>query len=179
MKKTTLIVLLLIAITTTAQEKMISHEGITNFEASIPLFEEVKAINEKTTCVLITKTGEISCWVAVKDFKFKRNLMEDHFNTNYMESDLYPKAVFKGKIEKFDLKNLKSEMVTYQINGKMTIRGRTKKMTVKGTIKKVNDGIELYSEFPINTDDYKIEIPFIVSSKISKNVNTKIACVFR
>lgn len=69
-------------------------------------------------------------------------------------------------------------MVTYQINGKMTIRGRTKKMTVKGTIKKVNDGIELYSEFPINTDDYKIEIPFIVSSKISKNVNTKIACVF-
>ena len=179
MKKNYLIVLLLVAFASIAQEKMVSYEGITNFEASIPLFEEVKAINDNTTCILITKTGDITCWVSIKDFKFKRNLMEEHFNTYYMESDRYPKAVFKGKIEKFDLKNLKSEMVTYQINGKMTIRGRTKKMTVKGTIKKVNDGIELYSEFPINTDDYKIEIPFIVSSKISKNVNTKIACVFR
>ena len=179
MKKTTLIVLLLIAITTTAQEKMISHEGITNFEASIPLFEEVKAINEKTTCVLITKTGEISCWVAVKDFKFKRNLMEDHFNTNYMESDRYPKAVFKGKIEKFDLKNVTSETIPYQINGKMTIRGRSKKIITTATLKKVNDGIELFSEFPLNTDDFKIEIPFIVRSKVSKNVNTQIVCVLK
>ena len=51
MKKITLIALILIAIATTAQEKMVSHIGITNFEASIPLFEEVKAINEKTTCI--------------------------------------------------------------------------------------------------------------------------------
>ena len=179
MKKFTLIVLLLATIETAAQDKMVSYEGITNFEASIPLFEEVKAINENTTCILITKTGDIACWVAVKDFKFKRNLMQEHFNTNYMESHRYPKAVFKGKIEKFDLKDLKSENTVYQINGKMTIRGKTKKMTVKGTLKKIDDGIEMYSEFPINTDDFKIEIPFIVRSKISKNVNTKIACVFR
>lgn len=179
MKKITPIVLLLISIVTSAQEKMVSYEGTTNFEASIPLFEEVKAINEKTTCILITKTGQIACWVAVKDFKFKRNLMEEHFNNNYMESDRYPRAVFKGKIEKFDLKNLNSELMVYQINGKMTIRGKSQKITVKGTLKRVADGIELYSEFPLNTDDFNIEIPFIVRSKVSKKVNTQIACVFR
>lgn len=179
MKKITLIALILIAIATTAQEKMVSHIGITNFEASIPLFEEVKAINEKTTCILITKTGEITCWINIKDFQFKRDLMQDHFNRNYMESNRFPKAIFKGKIEKFDLKNLSSELNQYQISGKITIKGRTKRITIKGTLKKVDAGIELYSAFPLNTDDFRIEIPFIVRSKISKNVNTQILCVLR
>ena len=179
MKKITQIVLLIIAIATTAQEKMMSYAGITNFEASIPLFEEVKAINEKTTCILITKTGQIACWINIKDFEFKRHLMQEHFNKNYMESNRFPRAVFKGKIEKFDLKNLNSESSPYQITGKITIRGRTKKIVANGTLKKVNKGIELYSTFPLNTDDFNIEIPFIVRSKISKNVNTQIICVLQ
>lgn len=179
MKKITLIVLLIIAITTSAQEKLVSYLGITNFEASIPLFEEVKAINDKTTCILITKTGEIACWVNIKDFKFKRELMQEHFNKNYMESNRFPRAVFKGKIYKFDLKNLNSEPNSYQITGKITIRGRTKKIVINGTLKKVDKGIELYSEFPLNTDDFNIEIPFIVRSKISKKVNTQLICVLQ
>jgi hypothetical protein len=179
MKKITQIVLLIIASATSAQEKMMSYAGITNFEASIPFFEEVKAINEKTTCILITKTGQIACWINIKDFEFKRDLMQEHFNKNYMESNRFPKAVFKGKIEKFDLKNLNSESSQYLITGKITIRARTKKIVINGTLKKVDKGIELYSTFPLNTDDFNIEIPFIVRSKISKNVNTQIICVLQ
>ena len=179
MKKITQIVLLIIATTTSAQEKMMSYAGITNFEASIPFFEEVRAINEKTTCILITKTGQIACWINIKDFEFKRDLMQEHFNKNYMESNRFPKAVFKGKIEKFDLKNLNSESSQYLITGKITIRARTKKIVINGTLKKVDKGIELYSTFPLNTDDFNIEIPFIVRSKISKNVNTQIICVLQ
>lgn len=179
MKKITQIVLLIIAIATSAQEKMISYVGITNFEASIPLFEEVKAINEKTTCILITKTGQIACWINIKDFEFKRDLMQEHFNKNYMESNRFPRAVFKGKIEKFDLKNINSESSPYQIIGKITIRGRTKKIVINGTLKRVDKGIQLHSTFPLNTDDFNIEIPFIVRSKISKNVNTQIICVLQ
>ncbi|RKS90353.1 YceI-like domain-containing protein [Flavobacterium limicola] len=179
MKKITQIVLLIIASATSAQEKMMSYVGITNFEASIPFFEEVKAINEKTTCILITKTGQIACWINIKDFQFKRDLMQEHFNKNYMESNRFPKAVFKGTIEKFDLKNLNSESSQYLITGKITIRGKTKKIVINGTLKKVDKGIELYSAFPLNTDDFNIEIPFIVRSKISKNVNTQIICVLQ
>lgn len=179
MKKIILIVLLIIAISTSAQEKLVSYMGITNFEASIPLFEEVKAINDKTTCILITKTGEIACWVNIKDFKFKRELMQEHFNKNYMESNRFPRAVFKGKISKFDLKNLETESNPCQITGKITIRGRTKKIVINGTLKKVNKGIELYSAFLLNTDDFNIEIPYIVRTKISKNVNTHLICVLQ
>ena len=179
MKKITQIVLLIIASATSAQEKMMSYAGITNFEASIPFFEEVKAINEKTTCILLTKTGQIACWINIKDFQFKRDLMQEHFNKNYMESNRFPKAVFKGTIEKFDLKNLTSESSQYLITGKITIRGKSKKIVINGTLKKVDKGIELYSAFPLNTDDFNIDIPFIVRSKISKNVNTQIICVLQ
>jgi hypothetical protein len=177
MKKITQIVLLFAVIAATAQEKMISSTGIINFEASIPLFEEVKAINPKTTCILIPKTGQIICWINIKDFKFKRLLMEEHFNNNYMESNRFPKAIFRGKVEKFDFKNINTSSGEYQINGKITIRGRTKRIVLSATLKKVDQGIELNATFPINTDDFKIEIPMIVRSKISKNVKTKIICV--
>lgn len=179
MKKITLIVFLIISVAISAQEKMVSYIGITNFEASIPLFEEVKAVNDKTTCILITKTGEIACWVNIKDFKFKRDLMREHFNKNYMESNRFPRAVFKGKIEKFDVKNINSEYNPCQITGKIILRGRTKKIVISGTLKKVNKGIELYCAFPLNTDDFNIEIPLIVRSKISKNVNTRLICVLQ
>ncbi|MFV8336073.1 YceI family protein [Flavobacterium sp. RSP29] len=177
MKKITLIVLLIVAIKSIAQDKMVTYGGIIHFEASIPLFEEVKASNEKTTCILITKTGQIACWMNIKDFKFKRDLMQEHFNQNYMESSRFPRAVFKGKIEKFDLKNLNSESNQYQITGKITIRGRTKKIVITGTLKKVGKTIELHTVFRLNTDDFKIDIPFIVRSKISKNVSTQLICV--
>lgn len=178
MKKIILITLLFTSVAVIAQEKMTSHSGIINFEATLPLFDEVKAVNDKTTCFLIPKTGQIICWITIKDFKFKKKLMHEHFNNNYMESNRFPKAVFKGKIENFNLKNISTTSEQFQINGKLTIRGRTKKISINGTLKKVNTGIELDSEFPINTDDFKIEIPVLLRSKISKNVNAQISCLF-
>ncbi|MBP6181381.1 YceI family protein [Flavobacterium sp.] len=179
MKKITLLFLIFIANTVIAQEKISTDKGILNFEASVPFFEEVKAINKKASCVLITKTGEITCFVFIKNFQFERSLMEEHFNANYMQSHRYPKAIFKGKIEKFDFKNIASNATEYQITGKITMHGKSKKVIVTGIIKKGAQGIELISNFPLNTDDFKIEIPFIVRSKISKNVNTQLYCVLQ
>lgn len=177
MKKITLIILLIITIKSFAQDKMVTNGGIIHFEASIPLFEEVKASNERTNCILILKTGQITCWMNIKDFKFQRSLMEAHFNQNYMESDRFPRAIFKGRIEKFDSKNINSIAKEFQIKGEITIHGRTKKIEINGFLKKVDNRIELTSVFPLNTDDFMIEIPFVIRSKISKSVITQLICV--
>lgn len=177
MKKITLIILLIITIKSFAQDKMVTNGGIIHFEASIPLFEEVKASNERTNCILMLKTGQITCWLNIKDFKFQRSLMEAHFNQNYMESDRFPRAIFKGRIEKFDSKNINSIAKEFQIKGEITIHGRTKKIEINGFLKKVDNRIELTSVFPLNTDDFMIEIPFVIRSKISKSVITQLICV--
>ena len=103
MKKISLYLVLLIGIAGFSQSKLITKTGKITFEASVPAFEEVKAKNESVTCILNTENGEIATLALIKGFRFKIALMEEHFNENYIESDRYPKATFKGKIDDFKM----------------------------------------------------------------------------
>ena len=69
--------------------------------ASISFFSEarmenIEALSNEGTGALNTSTGEFVVKVRVKTFRFKNGLMEEHFNENYMESDKYSDAIFKG-----------------------------------------------------------------------------------
>ena len=157
-----------------AQTKMITKTGKITFEASVPAFEEVKAKNESVTCVLNPSTGEIASLALIKGFRFKVALMEEHFNENYMESDSYPKATFKGKIDNFDVSKLTTTAQNFTIKGKMELHGKSKDITITASIKKTSDGIDIDSNFTVNTDDFGIAIPSVVSKKVSKKVSVKL-----
>lgn len=179
MKKFTLLAFFFTASLIVAQEKMTTSKCVIHFEASVPFFEEVKAENNEVHCVLIPEKSRITFVAFIKKFQFKRALMKEHFNNNYMESDHYPKATFKGIIEKFDIKDINETAKEYQIKGKMDIHGESKIIIVTAKIKKTMEGIQINSNFTLNTDDFKIEIPSIVIAKVSKNVNTQIECVLQ
>jgi len=170
MKKLLVLFTILLTTMSFSQDKIITKNGKVNFEATVPSFEEVKAKNEGVTCIINTKTSEIAALILVKGFRFKVALMEEHFNENYMESDKYPKATFKGKIENFDLSKLTANGKDFTIKGKLELHGKSKDISVTANIKKTADGVNLTSDFYINTDDYDIQIPNIVSKKISKKV---------
>jgi polyisoprenoid-binding protein YceI len=152
--------------------------GIIIFEASVPFFEPIKAKNKEANCILNTKRGSISFIAYIKDFRFERTLMEEHFNDNYMESRRYPKATFKGLIEKFDLKNISSDAKLYYIKGKITMHGKSKNIRVPAKIKKVSTGLELISDFTLNSDNYDIEVSYVVRSKISKIIKVRVKAIF-
>jgi hypothetical protein len=177
MKKITLLLLSFVLCTVTAQEKLTTSKCAIYFEASVPLFEAVEAKNDIVECELIPEKSQINFTAVIKKFQFKRDLMKEHFNSNYMESDRYTKATFKGIIEKFDLKIINEKEKEFLIKGKLTIHGQTRMITVLAKIKKVGNGIQISSRFTLNTDDFKIEIPNIVIAKISKSVNTQIDCI--
>jgi polyisoprenoid-binding protein YceI len=177
MKNFTLLVLLLVLCPIDAQNKFSSSKCAIHFEASVPLFEAVEAKNDDVHCTLIPNKSEITFTVTIKKFKFKRDLMREHFNSNYMESDRYSKATFKGVIEKFDLKTITEEDKDFSIRGKITIHGQSRMITVLAKIKKAGNGIQIKSNFTLNTDDFNIEIPTIVIAKISKTVNTQVVCI--
>jgi hypothetical protein len=171
MKKLIVIITLSLLSFGFAQDKLLTKNGKITFEASVPSFEEVKAKNEGVTCVINTKTGEIASLVLVKGFRFKVALMEEHFNENYIESDKFPKSTFKGKIEGFDYAKITKEGKSYTIKGKMELHGKSKDISITATIKKSADGLSLVSNFTVNTDDFDIDIPSVVSKKVSKKVN--------
>ena len=99
MKKIIFILISIITHNLFAQKEMNSKTGIIHFEASVPLFEEVAATNKKGFCLLNTKSGQVTSVIFMKEFRFKLSLMEEHFNENYLETNDYPQAVFKGTIE--------------------------------------------------------------------------------
>lgn len=167
--KKILYVLILASISVTAQNKFITKTGTINFEASVPSFEEVAAINNSVTAIINTENGEFAALALVKGFRFKNALMEEHFNENYAESDQYPKATFKGKIVDF---NIDKPKLTYKINGKLTFHGQTK--TIKDlaiTIDVNGDTITMMGNFKAKASDFAIDIPKIVSNKIADDID--------
>lgn len=178
MKKITLLILLSFGFIQ-AQEKMITKSGKITFEASVPSFEEVKATNESSSCVLNTATGEIAALALMKGFRFKIALMEEHFNENYVESDKYPKATFKGNIEKFNLSILDKTAKDFIIKGKLELHGKSKDVNIPAKIKKTEKGIEIKANFSVNADDFAIEIPSVVSKKVSKKVNVHLDFILK
>ena len=173
MKKNIVLSLLFFSTVAFAQEKMITKTGKVTFEASVPAFEEVKATNSGVTCVLNPKTGEIASLSLMKGYRFKLALMEEHFNENYIESDSYPKSTFKGKIENFDVASLTATPKDYNMKGKIELHGKSKDITIPAKIRKTDAGIEIVSSFNVNANDFGIEIPSVVKSKVSNKVSIK------
>ncbi|MBF2707633.1 YceI family protein [Flavobacterium soyangense] len=173
MKKIILLFSLLLFNTVIAQKKMFTNKGIIIFDASVPLFEEIKAKNESVTCILNTNTGEIASLVLMRGFRFKIALMEEHFNENYIESDKYPKATFEGIIQGFNINIIGTSPKEFKMNGKLELHGKSKEINTTVKLRKVNEALEIIADFDVNTDDFNIEIPQILTKKLSKTVNIK------
>ena len=154
-----------------SQEKLISKNGKIVFEASVPSFEEVSAVNNEVSCILNLKNNEISSLAFLKSFRFKLALMEQHFNENYIESDRYPKAAFKGKIENLDINKLTDKPTEYNVKGKLELHGKSKKISFIANIKKIDNAVVIQSNFPLNADEFAIEIPSMVKNKVSNQIN--------
>lgn len=170
MKKGIVLAFLLVAGNVVFAQKMMTRTGEIKFEASMPAFEEVAATNTTASCILDQATGDLAALALIKGFKFKSPLMEEHFNENYMESSLFPKATFKGKILNFDAKKLTTSSTPYDLEGDLTIHGVTKKIKAKINIVLNGDSIVLSSTLLMQPKDYKIEIPNLVKEKIANQV---------
>lgn len=166
------IVLLLIGLILCTEgyaQKYYTKTGHIDFEASVPAFEPVKATHKTVTALLDTNSGEIAILSLMKGFRFRNALMEEHFNENYMESDTYPKAVFKGTINDFSKEDLNdSSLLT--VKGTLTLHGKTKNVETKLNIKSVDNTLVLQTTFSVAPEDFDIEIPGVVSEKISDEI---------
>lgn len=153
-----------------AQRKYFTKSADISFDAS-GLTEDITADNKKATFVLDAKTGALEIAVLLKAFVFNRALMQEHFNENYVESDKYPKSVYKGKITNFSDVNFSADG-TYpiKIEGQLTLHGVTKDVPAKGTLVVKNGKLSGTSKFKIKLDDFNIEIPGVVKDKISNGV---------
>ena len=177
MKKLMLLLVFgLILLNTMAQSRFFTKDAKINFNSSTPL-EDIVAESNQATTLLDTDKNEVVFSVLTTSFKFRRALMEEHFNENYMESSKFPKAKFSGKI--VSVIDWKSEKpVIADIKGELTLHGISKEILLKAQITPGKSKIIASAEFKVTPEDFKIAIPSAVRDKIAKEVTIRINAVY-
>jgi hypothetical protein len=176
MKKTALGLLLLLGLNSSAQIFMGKKDATTvSFFSKSPL-EDIEAVSKTSVPVYNSATGDLQLRVILTSFKFKSALMEEHFNENYVESEKFPYATFKGKLNEKPEQLVEGEnKVT--ITGKMELHGVTKEMTAQGTLIKKGNEITMNSVFKIKIADYNIKVPSLYVQNIAESVDITFATI--
>jgi polyisoprenoid-binding protein YceI len=142
------------------------------------LLEDITATNTKATALLDLSKGEVAFEVPIQNFQFAKELMKQHFNEKYMETERHPKATFGGKLEGFSAS--KSGVQAVIADGKLTIHGVTRAARIPGSIE-VLDGKKaiIKAKFMVKLEDFKIEIPSIVFQNIAEEVEVTVEFVMK
>ncbi len=167
-----LVVLAVIAFgaTPVLAQKYFTRDGKVQFNSDTPM-EKIEAKNRTATAVLDAATGNVEFAVLVKGFQFAKALMQEHFNENYMESDKYPKAIFKGTVANMSEINVaKDGNYNAKVKGKLTMHGVTKDIEIPGTVKVAGGKLDVASTFNVSCSDYNIAIPSVVKDNIAKEI---------
>lgn len=160
----------------TAQDKYFTKSGVIHF-VSKGNIETIQANHRSVTCVLDSKTGAVQFAVLMKGFEFKKALMQEHFNENYVESDKYPKAEFRGQIvNNGEIAYTKDGMYNAHVKGKLTMHGETKDVEADGKVTVKGGKLLANSGFTILMSDYNITIPKLVKENMSNTVTVSVNC---
>lgn len=168
MNKTLLVLVFLLGIGTTSDsEKVIARQGQVSF-LSYTSVEDIKAENNQVRSIIDLDKGTIVVSMLMNAFIFEKALMREHFNESYIESDIYPKAIFKGKIIDFDAK-LQGAQIKI-IKGIFTMHGESKEIEIKTKIENIDGNYMLSGDFETFIKDYNINIPPLLAGNIAKSI---------
>lgn len=178
MKIKSLILFVLSVLTVTnvfTQNKYYTRDGHVSFFSSTPV-EDIKAVNRNASCIFDQATGKVEFNVPMKSFKFEKALMQEHFNEDFIESNEYPDATFKGVFEGIENVDFKKEgEYTVTAAGDFTVHGVTREREDEFTFIITEDGeIRGKSVFMVKPADHDIEIPGSVRENIAKEVEVTV-----
>jgi polyisoprenoid-binding protein YceI len=180
MKKTTLILALLVSGASVFAQKRTTTSGTIGFDATTSMDALPRAENKTVVAALDPKTGGIAFEAIIKSFSFVNPMMQGHFNSvNWLDSDKFPTATFKGKITNLAAVNF-SKDGTYpaEVSGDLMIHGVTKPVTTKGSIVVTGKSIAATAAFTIKVEDYGITGKAIEAGKVSKEPKVSVAVTF-
>jgi hypothetical protein len=167
--------LLLATFSSHAQGRYLTKTGHIDFFSGSPI-EDIEANNTKVAAVLDLATGQLAFSAPIREFQFKRTLMQEHFNENYLESEKYPKATFTGHFAGGDAAVLGGAGPhPVQVEGDLTMHGVTRHLTVPATLELKAGQLLASATFNVAPADYNIEIPMLVRDRIAKSVRVRVA----
>lgn len=148
-------------------------KGKVDFRSDAPL-ELITASSKDLKGKIDVEKRQFAFSVKMNSFMgFNSPLQREHFNENYVESDVFPDANFAGKI--IEEVNLAADG-TYEIRakGKFTIHGVTQDRIIKSTVVVKNGMIRLDAAFTVLLADHNIPVPKVVHEKLASEIKVNV-----
>ncbi|HLY68150.1 MAG TPA: YceI family protein [Puia sp.] len=171
MKKNIFISIFLLSATNMYCQTYMSKTAFIGFYSKTPL-EDIVAESQQAYAVVDLDKKQLAFAVLLKGFAFKKELMQTHFNENYVESDKYPKANFTGSFNAAPDKN--GDPTGVLVTGNLTLHGTTKNMTVPATMQMVNGKLIAQATFTCKPEDFNISVPSLVRDKIASEIRVEV-----
>lgn len=159
-------------ITLNAQDRYKIDQAEVSFFAGTPL-EDIDGKSDKLIGIIDASSNEFVFRIPMNSFIFPRALMQEHYNENYLETEKYPFANFKGKIvgkvhwDKEGIDEVFAE-------GAFDVHGVTKTYKIPAQISHNEQTHEVQATFDIMLVDHDIERPKIVLLKIAEKASVTV-----
>jgi hypothetical protein len=136
------------------------------------IVEDITASSGELVMAVDIATGDVIAKVPMTSFSFKIKLMQEHFNENYVESHIYPEAVFRGVIQNIDPAVRDTQNLI--VKGTMDLHGVKREMQTM--VKLLLNENNVYGEavFPLAVKEYNIKIPRVVVKNIAEVVEVTV-----
>jgi len=177
MRSSLLFALVLLSLGISAQERWRVNKSLVSFVSDAPM-EHIIAENTRSSGIIELETRSFAVQIPIKEFQgFNGPLQREHFNENYMASELYPHATFVGRIiESVSLVIPGTQEV--RAKGKLTIHGVEKERIIPCKVVVAENGIRITTTFDVAVDEHGIRIPRVVQQKIAAVVTVKVDLLF-
>jgi polyisoprenoid-binding protein YceI len=149
-----------------------TRSGFVGFYSKTAL-EDIKAENNQVYAIIDPAKQNLAFQLLCKGFVFPKELMQEHFNENYVESDKYPKATFSGTYTG-DVQVNKDGVYKVTVKGNLTLHNATKAIETPATIEVKSGHLLAQAEFKVKPEDFNINIPSLVRDKIDKEMSVKV-----
>ena len=147
------------------ENRYIIQNSKIEFYSYAPL-EDIQAVNTESVGAIDIESGEFIIKIPVNSFEFPNKLMQKHFNDSYLETDIYPECIFRGKLNE------------NSASGEITLHGVTKKIEIPISKTINEEGININTEFKILLKDHKIKIPRLLFQNIAEEIEVKVSSTF-
>jgi hypothetical protein len=149
-----------------------TRAGFVGFYSKTAL-EDIKGENNQVFAVIDAGKKNLAFAALLKGFTFPKELMQEHFNENYVESDKYPKATFSGAYTG-DVTLGTEGVYKVMVKGSLTLHNVTKTIETPATLEVKGGHLVGVAEFKVKPEDFNINIPSVVRDKIDKEMTVKV-----
>ena len=147
------------------ENRYIIQNSKIEFYSYAPL-EDIQAVNTESVGAIDIESGEFIIKIPVNAFEFPNKLMQKHFNDSYLETDIYPECIFRGKLNE------------NSASGEITLHGVTKKIEIPISKTINEENIIISTDFKILLKDHKIKIPRLLFQNIAEEIEIKVSSEF-